>query len=143
MTHHDRRRRTVVPTSARRAKAHAAALQVAAAAEQAKAELTRRAAMAAARSQHPVAYAEALAGREPAEALPQVLRWQLVQQLHELGLTDQAIALHTRQTLYTAARIRAELGLAPNERPATRILSFPSAGSPPVVQLPTTTRSSA
>lgn len=63
-------------------------------------------------------YAAARGGREPAEALPQYLRWQLVAELHGLGMTDQGIAEWTRTTLYTTARIRHGLGLAPNAAPA-------------------------
>lgn len=64
-------------------------------------------------------YREALAGREPAEALPTHVRHRLVAQLHGAGWTDVEIAAHTRMTTYTTARIRAGLGLLPNRPSAT------------------------
>lgn len=53
-------------------------------------------------------------GLLPAEALPTRLRWWLVSELHRDGFTDVEIAERTRMTTYTAARIRAALGLDPN-----------------------------
>lgn len=64
---------------------------------------------------HNIHYRMALAGDLPAEALPQFLRWELVAALHADGWTDVEIAEHTRQTLYTTARIRADLCLTPNQ----------------------------
>jgi hypothetical protein len=64
-------------------------------------------------------YRDALVGREPAEALPTRHRHRLVAELHSDGLTDHEIAAHTRMTTYTAARIRAEIGLLPNRPSAT------------------------
>lgn len=58
--------------------------------------------------------AEALAGREPAEALPPRERRQLVAQLVAAGWTDADMAAHTRWSTYTVARVRGGLGLAPN-----------------------------
>lgn len=63
-------------------------------------------------------YRAALAGDLPAEALPTHVRARLVADLHRHGWSDLQIADHTRQTLYTTARIRYRLGLAPN-RPST------------------------
>lgn len=53
-------------------------------------------------------------GLLPAEALPTRVRGQLVAELHEDGFTDVQIAERTHMTTYTAARIRAALGLVPN-----------------------------
>jgi hypothetical protein len=69
-------------------------------------------------------YKAALRGKEPAEALPTHLRWQLVAHLHEQGLTDLAIAIWTRQTVYTTTRIRRGLGLESNVRTDTLVLPF-------------------
>jgi hypothetical protein len=52
------------------------------------------------------------AGTEPAEALPQQEREQLVTELWAAGWTDVEIAQHTRMTTYTTGRIRIRLGLA-------------------------------
>lgn len=60
-------------------------------------------------------YLAALAGEIPAEALPTHVRHRLVARLHRSGWTDVEIATHTRMTTYTTARIRAGLGLAPNQ----------------------------
>lgn len=65
---------------------------------------------------------EARNGHLPAEALPTLLRHQLVRELHNYGWTDLEIADHTRMTLYTAARIRDFLRLRPN-RPRAEELS--------------------
>lgn len=59
----------------------------------------------------PAQYVAALAGREPAEALHQSDRARLVAALHHRGLDDAQVAIRTRMTTYTAARIRASLGL--------------------------------
>jgi len=59
-------------------------------------------------------YALCLAGHLPAEILPSGRRRLLIHELHTLGWTDLEIASHTRMTLYTAARLRDQLGLAPN-----------------------------
>lgn len=64
-------------------------------------------------------YREALAGHLPAEALPTHARARLVAALHRAGLTDTEVAAHTRQTTYTAARIRNRLGLPPNQPSTT------------------------
>lgn len=53
----------------------------------------------------------ACAGSEPADALPTRDREDLVYDLWSCGWTDQDIALHTRMTEYTTARIRTRLGL--------------------------------
>ena len=58
--------------------------------------------------------AAALAGREPAEALPPRERRQLVRQLVADGMTDVELAAHTGWSTYTVARLRRGLGLAPN-----------------------------
>jgi hypothetical protein len=55
----------------------------------------------------------------PAEVLPTRDREDLVWHLHERGWTDDEIAEHTFMTLYTTARIRARLGLAPHQQKAT------------------------
>lgn len=65
---------------------------------------------------HRVLYERCLAGREPAESLPPAERERLVTELHSAGWPDQAIADHTRMTLYTTARIRARLELSNRER---------------------------
>jgi hypothetical protein len=49
-----------------------------------------------------------------AEALPRTTRLRLIRSLHALGLTDVQIAYRTAYTTYTAARIRAGLGLKAN-----------------------------
>lgn len=49
-----------------------------------------------------------------AEALAPHKRHRLVRALHREGLTDVEIAERTRMSTFTAWRIRAELGLAPN-----------------------------
>lgn len=59
-------------------------------------------------------YQECLNGRAPAEELPAYLRARLLTRLHGQGWTDLEIAVHTRMTLYTTARIRNRLGLSPN-----------------------------
>lgn len=61
-------------------------------------------------------WAQCCDGRLPAEALSARDRDDLVSQLHQLGWTDVQIATHTRMTTYTTGRIRARLGLAPNQR---------------------------
>lgn len=58
------------------------------------------------------------AGLLPAELLSSREREDLVWHLHERGWTDLQIAEHTRMTLYTTARIRARLGLAPHDQKA-------------------------
>ena len=59
-------------------------------------------------------YRACMDGQLPAEELPAYLRARLLTQLHALGWTDLEIAVHTRMTLYTTARIRDRLGLSPN-----------------------------
>ncbi|GAA0897858.1 hypothetical protein [Pseudonocardia zijingensis] len=66
---------------------------------------------------HPIQYRAAWDGDEPAEALTPDDRRRLVMDLHDLGWDDERIARHTRQTTYTTARIRGQLGLLPNPRP--------------------------
>jgi hypothetical protein len=56
----------------------------------------------------------ARAGVLPAEALPGVMRWQLVAELHREGWTDAQIASHTSMTEYTTGRIRAGMNLKAN-----------------------------
>lgn len=51
-------------------------------------------------------------GGLPAELLQRGDRDQLIYDLWEAGWTDAEVAVHTRLTTYTAARIRARLGLA-------------------------------
>lgn len=51
-----------------------------------------------------------------AEALPRTERLRLVAQLHQQGCADQQIGEALAYSTYTAARIRAGLGLAPNRR---------------------------
>lgn len=62
-----------------------------------------------------VRYQRALAGHEPAESLTTREREQLVRALWTAGMTDVEIATHTHLTTYTAARIRARLGLAAHQ----------------------------
>ncbi|GAA3878652.1 hypothetical protein GCM10022243_49210 [Saccharothrix violaceirubra] len=57
-------------------------------------------------------------GREPAEALTTRDREDLVRLLWDCGWTDGEIAVHTRLTDYTAARIRTRLGLVANTLPS-------------------------
>lgn len=59
----------------------------------------------------PTLYRACLAGQEPAEALDRADRQHLVYDLWRLGWTDAEIATHTRMSTYTAARIRARIGL--------------------------------
>jgi hypothetical protein len=59
-------------------------------------------------------------GRLPAEILPTRDREDLVWHLVDAGWTDRQIAEHTCMTEYTAARIRARLGLVGNE-PARKV----------------------
>lgn len=66
------------------------------------------------RPERPFTYHSARAGKEPAEALTPNDRRRLVRELHAKGMTDVEIAEHTRQTTYTAARIRREMWLEPN-----------------------------
>jgi hypothetical protein len=67
----------------------------------------------------PSGYLDARLGHEPAEALGRDDRWRLVAELHGLGWSDEQIAEHTRQTLYTTCRIRSRIGLSANQ-PAER-----------------------
>lgn len=53
-------------------------------------------------------------GREPAEALDQRDREDLVASLVEQGWTDTEIATLTRMSTYTTSRIRARLSFAAN-----------------------------
>lgn len=64
----------------------------------------------------PLLYRACLTGREPAEALCAHDRHRLVAELHRLGWDDHVIAVHTRMTTYTTARIRAGLDLLPNRQ---------------------------
>lgn len=57
------------------------------------------------------------AGREPAEALDPRDREDLVAGLVESGWADVEIAVHTRMSTYTAARIRDRVGARPNFGP--------------------------
>lgn len=59
-------------------------------------------------------YRRALEGDVPAEMLPTHLRWRLVATLHRAGLTDVEIAEISRMSTYTTVRIRAGMGLKPN-----------------------------
>jgi hypothetical protein len=61
-----------------------------------------------------------LEGREPAESLDPRDREDLVVGLVGLGWTDLEIATLTRMSLYTTARIRHRLVLAPNRVSAAR-----------------------
>ncbi len=61
-------------------------------------------------------WVQCCAGELPAEALSTRDREYLLTELHELGWTDVDIAAHTRMSTYTTARIRDQLGLAPNQR---------------------------
>ena len=75
----------------------------------------------------PRKFADALAGREPADALSCRDRRLLVSHLHDCGFDDRAVAALTRMTLYTAARIREELGLAPlPDREKAEVLTCPT-----------------
>jgi hypothetical protein len=62
-------------------------------------------------------------GLEPAETLHPRDREDLVLALWERGWTDTQIAAHTRMTLYTTARIRGRLELAPRQRPVEAVAS--------------------
>lgn len=53
-------------------------------------------------------------GRLVAEALPRTVRLRLIYSLHGLGLSDEQIAEVCAYSTYTAARIRAGLGLEAN-----------------------------
>lgn len=64
---------------------------------------------------NPDLYRRCLDGHEPAESLPTLDRRRLVLTLHNRGWTDVQIAVHTRMTTYTTARIRSLIGLKPNE----------------------------
>ncbi|GAB3670460.1 hypothetical protein GCM10027597_01770 [Saccharopolyspora tripterygii] len=57
-------------------------------------------------------------GELPAEALSTRDREDLVAELHTRGWTDAQIALHTRMSLYTTARIRDRIGRDPNPEQA-------------------------
>lgn len=60
-------------------------------------------------------YRRCLAGDEPAEVLSAEWRQRLVRALHARGWADAEIAVHTRMTLYTTARIRSRMRLKPNQ----------------------------
>jgi len=60
-------------------------------------------------------YRKCLDGHEPAESLPTLERQRLLLVFHNRGWTDIEIAIHTRMTTYTTARIRTRLGLDANE----------------------------
>lgn len=60
-------------------------------------------------------YRKALRGELPAEALTNTGdREQLIHELWTAGWTDLQVAVHTRWTSYTVARIRERLGHAAN-----------------------------
>lgn len=59
-------------------------------------------------------WAACCAGREPAESLDPRDREDLVAALLERGWSDTQIAVLTRMSTYTTARIRVRLGLAAN-----------------------------
>lgn len=63
---------------------------------------------------NPTLYRKCLDGHEPAEALPTYDRHRLVLTLYNRGWTDVQIAVHTRMTTYTTARIRGLIGVKPN-----------------------------
>lgn len=67
--------------------------------------------MSAARS-GALLWAACCAGREPAESLDARDREDLVADLVGRGWTDREVAVLTRMSSYTTARIRARLGLA-------------------------------
>lgn len=70
------------------------------------------------RPQRPLQFRLALNGEEPAEALTAHDRRLIIARLHRRGWTDLEIAVLTRTTTYTTARIRHAIGLRPN-RPRT------------------------
>lgn len=74
------------------------------------------------RLDNPAAFDSALAGDLPAEALTPYDRRVLVDLLYRRGYSDQQIAAHTRWTLYTAARIRADLYSEPNPHIEPQVL---------------------
>ena len=55
-------------------------------------------------------------GREPAESLTPQDREDLIGHLHRAGWSDEDMARHTRLSMYTTARIRDRIGLAPNQQ---------------------------
>lgn len=59
-------------------------------------------------------YTHALAGRLPGEFLDGAWRGLLVAELTAAGWNDEQIAVHTRWTTYTVARIRTAMGLPAN-----------------------------
>jgi len=71
----------------------------------------------------PVHFDRALEGTLPAEALSPYDRRVLVDILYRRGYSDRQIAAHTGWTLYTAARIRAELYTDPNPHIEEQVLT--------------------
>lgn len=61
-----------------------------------------------------VLVAAVMAGREPAETLPPMQRRAVMAAWVRAGWPDREIAVHTRWSEYTVARIRSGLGLAAN-----------------------------
>jgi hypothetical protein len=59
-------------------------------------------------------YRRCLDGSEPAESLSMEWRERLLRILHNRGWTDCEIAVHTRMSTYTTARIRSRMRLKPN-----------------------------
>jgi len=63
---------------------------------------------------NPFHFDKALDGQLAGEVLSPYDRRVLIHVLHERGLSDRQIAAHTGWTLYTAARLRDDIGLTPN-----------------------------
>ena len=81
---------------------------------------SRRGIGGALRASYIVSLRAALDGTLPAEALPPDAKADLMHFLvRECGWTDREVAVHTRWTDYTVARIRNHLGLQPNRRDPT------------------------
>lgn len=76
----------------------------------------------------PLLYRLVREGREPGEVLSPYDRRVLIRNMHREGATDQDIALVTRWTLFTVARIRDELDLPPNHIPRNHPHHIPKAG---------------
>ncbi|AUM18272.1 hypothetical protein CSW53_18120 [Rhodococcus ruber] len=76
----------------------------------------------------PLLYRLVREGREPGELLSPYDRRILIRNMHREGATDQDIALVTRWTLFTVARLRDELGLPPNHRPRNHPFPAQKAG---------------
>ncbi|WP_156365201.1 hypothetical protein [Sciscionella sediminilitoris] len=69
------------------------------------------------------AYAEAMRGALPAEALDRKDGERLLAELWHAGWTDTEIAVHTKWSTYTVGRIRDRLGLATHSTNHTRKVS--------------------